>query len=332
MALPLSIYFQTGLCRAAPWRIMSAMNEKAPGAALLSDQSAVRTMDLDDVRLTYAVDGAMGLNPQVFFPHLSAGYWAQRPADLTAHGQIAMSVGGLLVERDGRRLLIDAGLGPAQGQTPLGTVNSGALPDTLAALGAGLTAIDTVAFTHLHADHTGWAFTRGGDGTYRKTFPVARYLVAAAEWEPYGRGESLPAAAPAAVIEQLAATRTLVGSGEEIFPGVRTLVTPGHSPGHTSYVITTGAGKRLIALGDAFHVPAQLGHPDWPSLPDIDASAVLIARRTLIGELEQPGTLGFACHFGDQAFGRLTRATDGPHDWEPVPAAAILPAPRELDG
>jgi glyoxylase-like metal-dependent hydrolase (beta-lactamase superfamily II) len=307
------------------------MNE-APGTGQLCEQSAVRTMNLDDIQLTYAVDGAMGLNPQVFFPYLAAGYWAGHPDALTVHGQIAMSVGGLLVERGGRRLLIDAGLGAQRGQTPLGTVNSGALPDTLAALGCDPAAIDTVAFTHLHADHTGWAFTQNQDGTYRKTFPTARYLVAETEWAPYGRGESLPVAAPAAVLEQLAATRTLAGDGEEIFPGVRTVVTPGHSPGHTSYIITSSAGKRLIALGDAFHIPAQLGHPEWPSLPDIDGDAVLAARRKLMQELEQPDTLGFACHFGDQAFGRLTRTQTGLSGWEPVPATAILPAPRQLDG
>lgn len=306
-------------------------NERASVTGLLREQSAVRTVTLDDVRLTYAVDGAMGLNPRVFFPHLPAAYWADRQEELNGHGQIAMSVGGLLVERGGRRLLIDAGLGPAAGQTPLGTVNSGALPGTLAALGAGPAAIDTVAFTHLHADHTGWAFTQDGDGAYRKTFPAARYLVAAKEWAPYGRGESLPAAAPAAVLGQLATARTLVDDGEEVFPGVRTVVTPGHSPGHTSYIITSGAGRRLIALGDAFHIPAQIGHPDWPSMPDIDASAVVAARRRLIAELEQPDTVGFACHFGDQAFGRVTRTAGGPHGWEPVPATAIMPAPRQLD-
>ena len=307
------------------------MNE-APGTGRLSGQSAVRTITLDEVRLTYAVDGAMGLNPQVFFPHLPAGYWAGHPDTLTRRGQIAMSVGGLLVERGGRRLLIDAGFGAQRGQTPLGTVNSGALLDTLAALGCDPAAIDTVAFTHLHADHTGWAFTQNQDGTHRKTFPAARYLVAEREWAPYGRGETLPAAAPAAVLEQLAVTRTLAGDGEEIFPGVHTVVTPGHSPGHTSYIITSSTGKRLIALGDAFHIPAQLGHPEWPSLPDIDSAAVLDARRKLMQELEQPGTVGFACHFGDQAFGRLTRPGAGLPGWEPVPAAAILPAPRQLDG
>ncbi len=308
------------------------MNEKAPVTGPLCEQSAVRTMNLGDVRLTYAVDGAMGLSPQVFFPFLSAGYWAEHPGALNGHGQIAMSVGGLLVERGGRRLLIDAGLGAQAGRNPLGNTNSGALPDTLTALGCDLATIDTVAFTHLHLDHTGWAFTQHQDGTYRKTFPTARYLVAGAEWAPHERGESLPAGTPAAVIEQFAATRTLIDDGEEIFPGVRAMVTPGHTPGHTSYIITSSTGTRLIALGDAFHIPAQLGHPDWPSLPDIDGDAVLVARRRLIQELEQPDTLGFACHFGDQAFGRLTRTQAGLPDWEPVPAAAIMPPPRQLEG
>jgi glyoxylase-like metal-dependent hydrolase (beta-lactamase superfamily II) len=289
-------------------------------------------MNLDEVRLTYAVDGAMGLNPQVFFPGLPARYWADHPGARNGQGQVAMSVGGLLVERDGRRLLIDAGFGIQTGQTALAALNSGALPDTLAALGCDIATIDTVAFTHLHADHTGWAFTQNRNGTYRKTFPAARYLVAEAEWAPYGRGEELPAAASAAVLEQFSATRTLVDDGEEIFPGVRVLLTPGHSPGHTCYIIISSTGKELIALGDAFHIPAQLSHPEWQSMPDIDGNAVLTARRKLIRGLERPNTLGFACHFGDQAFGRLIRTRTGLHDWEPVPATAVMPAPRQLGG
>jgi hypothetical protein len=83
----------------------------------------------------------------------------------------------------------------------------------------------------------------------------------------------------------------------------------------------------VIALGDAFHIPAQLGHPEWPSMPDIDANAVLAARRKLIQELEQPDTLGFACHFGDQAFGRVTRTGGGVHDWEPWPQPPLCPHP-----
>jgi glyoxylase-like metal-dependent hydrolase (beta-lactamase superfamily II) len=307
------------------------MHDRAAATGLLSGQSAVRVLTLDDVRLTYVVDGAMGLEPAAFFPDLPAGYWAAHPEALDERGRVAMSAGGLLVERDGRALLIDAGLGATTADSPFGPVNCGSLLDTLAALRHDPAGIEAVAFTHLHIDHTGWAIAAAGDGTYRKVFPGARYLVAAAEWAPHGRGESVPAAPPAAVIEQFGAAHTPVGDGEEVFPGVRAVVTPGHSPGHTSYVVTSAGGARLVALGDGFHVPAQLAHPRWPSAPDVDGDAVVAARHRLLAELEQPGTLGFACHFGDQAFGRIERTQDGSPGWVPVPAVAVMPAPRRLD-
>jgi hypothetical protein len=83
-------------------------------------------------------------------------------------------------------------------------------------------------------------------------------------------------------------------------------------------------------FGDAFHIPAQLAHPGWPSKPDVDAEAVLAARRRLVTELEQPGTLGFSYHFGDQAFGRIAADAEGLPAWEPVPAVPLLPTPRLL--
>jgi hypothetical protein len=47
--------------------------------------------------------------------------------------------------------------------------------------GFDLATIDAVAFTHLDGDRTGWVFSQEQDGTYRKTFPVARYLIARAD-------------------------------------------------------------------------------------------------------------------------------------------------------
>ncbi|WP_433662295.1 MBL fold metallo-hydrolase [Nocardia sp. CA-128927] len=297
----------------------------------LNEQSAVRTLQLGEVRLTYVVDGAMGLTPAGFFPDIPAEHWADHPELLDANGFVPLSAGGLLVERDNRRLLIDTGMGPytgevSLGQTYVGPVNCGALPEVLAELGHAPSDIDTVAFTHLHIDHTGWAF--GPDG--HKFFPNARYLVAAQEWAPHGRGEIIPGAPPRpTVIEPMAGTHTRITDGEEIFPGVHALVTPGHSPGHTSYIISTSSG-RIIVFGDGFHIPAQLTHPDWPSKPDVDRTAVRTARNRLITELEQPQTIGFAFHFGDQAFGRVVRDQDGLAGWEPVPATALLPTPRRL--
>lgn len=93
-------------------------------------------------------------------------------------------------------------------------------------------------------------------------------------------------------------------------PGVHAVITPGHSSGHTSYVISTTVG-RLIAFGDAFHIPAQLAQPGWPSKPDVDGAAVLAARKRLVADLTEPDTLGFVFHFGDQAFGQVSGTSRG---------------------
>jgi glyoxylase-like metal-dependent hydrolase (beta-lactamase superfamily II) len=305
-----------------------------PGFGLLNEQSAVRTLEFGDVRATYVVDGAMALHGNVFFPHIPADYWSSHRDALDVEGRVAMTAGALLVERDGRFLLIDTGLGEmianlTIGPAVLGPANSGALPETLAALGRAPEDIDTVAFTHLHVDHTGWAFVRDGNGGYRPFFPNARYLVAAPEWAPHERGETIPGGSSRAVVlEPMAKRHVPIADGEEIFPGVHALVTPGHSPGHTSYLISSTVGT-LVAFGDVFHAPAQLAHPEWPSAPDIDHDAVLIARRRLLAELNKPGTLGFGAHFGDQPFGRLG-LLGSEAEWLPVPSTALFPPPRRI--
>jgi glyoxylase-like metal-dependent hydrolase (beta-lactamase superfamily II) len=228
-----------------------------------------------------------------------------------------------LIERDGSSLLIDAGVGAMTGDFVFGSANCGSLIDVLRALGRRPEDIDVVAFTHLHFDHAGWAFTNGS-----KTFANARYVLAAREWTPYADGSHRPdATTPHHVITELVSGRTavhMIDDGEEIVPGVHAIVTPGHTPGHTSYVVTSRAGKRLVVFGDAFHMPVQLVHPDWLSAADTDGAAAEAARRRLLDELSQPDTVGFGFHFGDQPFGRLAHG----YSWNPVPTRMLAPPPR----
>jgi glyoxylase-like metal-dependent hydrolase (beta-lactamase superfamily II) len=214
----------------------------------------------------------------------------------------------------------------------LGNVNSGDLLTTLNAIDLSPGDIDAVAFTHLHPDHTGWAFVDVGDAGWQKTFPNARYILADAEFAPLLR--EIPMGAPPqtdALIESLRndTDLTLVGDGDEIWPGVIALVTPGHSPGHTTYVVTTATRHRLVAFGDAFHTPAQLRHTDWTSGPDAYPDAVPKARARLLAELTAPDTLGFAFHFGDQPFGRVVLDEEHHPQWRPEPSRALFPPPRQ---
>src|SRR6201997_2202221 len=299
----------------------------------LNEQASVRRFQMDNVTFTFVADGAMSMAWGGFLKTIPTAYWDEHPDELDRHGQVAMSAGGLLVERGHHRLLIDAGLGSGTESNPYGQINSGALLHVLMHLGLQRTDIDLFALTHLHVDHTGWAFVESASGRREPTFPNAPYVVAALEWEPIERGER-PLGVPgeAEFIEPMAEHTNVrfISDGDEVAPGVTAVVTPGHSAGHTSYVVTTSGGNRLVAFGDCFHTPAQLRHPDWPSAADVDPSAVGGARRRILSELGAANTVGVAVHFGDQPFGRVTSGDTEPPTWEPVPTKVLLAPPRTI--
>lgn len=284
---------------------------------------------MDDVTFTYIVDGAMWIDAERFFPAIPRQYWLDHPDLVDASGRVAMSTGGLLIERGGHRLLIDAGLGDVAGDTPFGHSDCGEFLHTMEDIGVSAQDIEIFALTHLHVDHAGWMFTDDGSGERVPTFSRAPYLVAAAEWAPVARGQRPPGLPDVdTVVTPLRRHRQLrlIADGDEVAPGVVAVVTPGHSPGHTSYVVTSRAGRRLVAFGDVFHVPGQLSHPEWGSAPDADPTAVVAARVRILRELRRPGTTGFALHFGDQPFGLVT--DDAHPRWQPISTTVLRPPPR----
>ena len=60
----------------------------------LCDQSSVRQVHVDDMTLTYVVDGAMAMVPDEFFGSIPWSYWREHEDDLTADGLVPMSAGG----------------------------------------------------------------------------------------------------------------------------------------------------------------------------------------------------------------------------------------------
>ncbi|MFK0286566.1 MBL fold metallo-hydrolase [Streptomyces sp. NPDC090499] len=279
--------------------------------------AGIRSLTLGDTKLTYVPDGVATMSARIWFPEPTDEDWAQHAEYLDDDGNIVASVGGLLVERDGRALLIDAGMGPLSvgpPQNPYGIASGGALVDNLAALGRSPGDIEAVALTHLHSDHFGWAW-HPASGSDRPVFADADYLVAEPEWtqrhfaEAQGQADMIKAIVPQ--------VRT-VDEGEEIFPGVHVRFAPGHSAGHTAYVISAG-GQRVIAFGDAFHNPVQIIHPHWEVTADHDRAQSVVLRQSLVRELAEPGIIGFGVHFTDAYFGRV-RIEGNRAAWHPINA------------
>ncbi|MFB7630108.1 MBL fold metallo-hydrolase [Streptomyces sp. NPDC056149] len=276
-----------------------------------------RSLRLGETTVTYLPDGTAQLIPRRWLPDTTDAVWAAHPEYLDATGNLAAGVGGLLVERDGRALLIDAGLGPLSpapdSDRPVGALHGGALLDSLAAHGRAASDIEAVAFTHLHPDHIGWAW-HPAPGDDRPAFTHADYLVTEPEWhqrhllEAHGIDDR--------ILSALAPRVRTVTDGEEVFPGVHVMFLTGHTAGHAVYVISSG-GQRLIAFGDALHSPIQVDHPEWSVAVDHDPALAADARRQLLAELREPDTLGFGIHFADVVFGRVGPVGERPA-WRPL--------------
>lgn len=270
--------------------------------------SAVCSVQVGDLKVSYVPDGAMLLKPS---PPLPPHEMGQLPysAHLNDTARLVANTGGLLVQDGARSLLIDAGFGPRSvpedpSHPYLGTLHGGSLLTNLAKLGIRPDQIETVAFTHLHPDHTGWA-TADPPVFTRATFAIPKTA-----WDSRPDTPALPRAMEHRI--------RLVVPGEEVFPRVQALSLPGHTTGHTGFVITS-RGERLLAFGDALHSPLQVRHPNWFTVPDDCPSQSELHRRRLIAELQRPDTIGFGIHFADVVFGRVVADAHGEGaDWHPV--------------
>ncbi|MFI0264763.1 MBL fold metallo-hydrolase [Streptomyces sp. NPDC017056] len=273
---------------------------------------------MGEFRISYVPDGVIHLKP-AWLPDSAAHHWAAHPEHLDSSGHLVASVGGLLVELGDRALLIDAGFGPheipADPKNPLiGGVYGGQLLTSLAALGRTPEEIEAVAISHLHFDHIGWAWSPAPGGEH-PAFHQASYLLTEPEWAH--RDQAAAHGVTTTMLAALEPRVRLISQNEEIFPGVRVLLTPGHTPGHAAFVLTSG-GQRLIAFGDALHSPIQVRYPHWSAAPDQNPRISASHRRRLLHALQQPNTLGFGPHFADVVFGRVRRDASG-LAWHPEP-------------
>ena len=103
----------------------------------------------------------------------------------------------------------------------------------------------------------------------------------------------------------------------EIVPGVRSWATPGHTPGHTSYVIES-QGQKLIVTGDLIHVAAvQFDDPAVTIAFDSDGPGAAASREKVFAQAAKDGTLIAAAHLQFPGLGRLKVNGKG---WQFVPA------------
>ncbi|MGE0388016.1 MAG: MBL fold metallo-hydrolase [Gammaproteobacteria bacterium] len=254
-----------------------------------------------DIQVAPVSDGISRV-PAQSFPKAD---WAEHADLLHADGTMHLPVGSFVVRTGGRTVLLDAGLGAMNLPEYAAVFDCGRLPAALAAVGVRPEDIDIVACSHLHLDHAGWLAAEG-----RLCFPNADVVFGAADWDQYIATEMADPLAPEYIraglrlAERAGRLRPIERDGQSIAPGVTARATPGHTRGHQTFILSSGA-ERLVVLGDAVVCPLQIARSDWDVIADTDPALAARTREALLRELEGSSARVVGPHFPGLRAGRV---------------------------
>jgi glyoxylase-like metal-dependent hydrolase (beta-lactamase superfamily II) len=266
---------------------------------------------IGDITIDGVSDGNLQGPPTLMFNKTEED-WQQHAQFLDEDGLLTIEMGGFLVRSGERLALVDTGIGPHADP-----VRTGTFLRSLAALGVEPSEVTDVVLTHLHFDHLGWAT----DGE-RRLFANATYRCHQADWdffmgpEPFddSLGISFMGGRPASELLPPVADRLETWDRDvTILPGMDVRSAPGHTPGSTVIVLSSGS-ERAMLLGDVVHCPAELLSDDWEAVFDVDQGLARRSREVLARELEGTDIRAAGAHFPGLQFGRLL-AAEGRRQW-----------------
>lgn len=243
----------------------------------------------------------VGRTPEEVAAVLSA---AGAPTD-----KIQLSLQPLLVKAGERVLLFDTGAASNFGPT------AGKLPASLAAAGIAAASVTDIFVSHAHGDHIGGVVDAAG----KLAFPNATVHLSKPEWEFLTQLDAEKAKAfgignHAALIAALAPKLDAFAPDTELVPGaVKAVAIKGHTPGHSGYLIGSGADT-LLYIGDAMHSHIVSVHkPEWVNAFDGggDTAVAAASRRNLLEQNAATGQRIYAVHFPFPGVGKFEKRGEG---------------------
>ena len=269
--------------------------------------------------ITALSDGAPDRALGGFFNGVDPALWTAALGIANAEEGVPFNFGTFLIRSGGRSILIDTGYGlPAKA---MGILGGGELDLRLAEAGVKPSEITDVIHTHLHGDHIGWNVVTDANGVEVVTFPNATFHIAAREldyWQNGApKGEDRTAIAAKHTVPIAAAGHIKTFDGDvEVLPGISAVATPGHTPGHTSFIVSS-AGAEVLIVGDAAHHPVHFEHHDWIPGVDLDPAESTRSRGKLSALAADRGALVTGGHFPILTLGHVRRV-EGGYRWEGI--------------
>ncbi len=187
----------------------------------------------------------------------------------------------LVVNTGSKLILIDSGFNNN------GAPTTGQMAVNMAAAGIDPKQIDTVLISHFHPDHINGLRSKEGALVYAN----AEIAIPQADWDHYmddAKMNAVPEAARGAfmvsrrVFAPIAKDLRRMDIGKEAAPGITAIASPGHTPGHTSFVVSSGTST-LLVVGDASNDPRVFArNPHWHLGFDLDKPLAVESRSKLL--------------------------------------------------
>jgi glyoxylase-like metal-dependent hydrolase (beta-lactamase superfamily II) len=238
-----------------------------------------------------------------------------------AREPFVLSINVFLINTGSKLVLVDTGEGAHM------TPDSGRLIANLKAAGYEPAQVDEIYITHMHGDHIGGLSHNG-----ERVFTNAVVRASREEADYWLKPENLASATAERrhdfqqAIDWLEpyvkAGRFRPFDGDiTLVPGVKAVGTPGHTPGHTCYLVESH-GSRLLLIGDLVHIePVQFAIPEVTLKFDVDSNSARSERLRMFHEAAESREWVGAAHMPFPGLGHI-RADGAGYDWVPASYSA----------
>ncbi|MBB5324449.1 glyoxylase-like metal-dependent hydrolase (beta-lactamase superfamily II) [Anoxybacillus tepidamans] len=229
-------------------------------------------LQVGDVTITWLNGGVTHLDGGAMFGVVPKPLWSKK-YPCNEHNQIELRTDPLLLQVDGKHLLIESGIGNGKlsekQKRNFGVTEESNVEQSLQKLGLTPNDIDFILMTHMHFDHA-CGLTKWEGERLVSVFPNAQIVTSQVEWDEmrqpnirsrntYWKENWEAIAGQVVTFEQKT----------EIVSGIKMVHTGGHSDGH-SIVLIESNGETVVHLADLMPTHAHqnvlwvLAYDDYP--------------------------------------------------------------------
>jgi glyoxylase-like metal-dependent hydrolase (beta-lactamase superfamily II) len=239
--------------------------------------------------------------------------------------QMVIPYSPLAVNTGSKLVVIDTGTSEANFERSKGA--AGQFHSNLKASGIDSAQVDTVIISHFHGDHINGLLNKDN----KPAFAKAEILVPAAEWKYFmddGEMSRAPKGRMEGVFKNLRRVFDALGRkvtpyepNKEVAPGITSVASYGHTPGHMSFVIASGNSK-VFVQSDVTNIPLFVRHPDWHLFFDQDPKMAEATRRKIYDMLVAEKMMVQGFHYPFPALAHIEKSGSGYREvmvpWSPT--------------